>query len=106
MLGTARAREFCLLSPLIGAEEALRINLVNRVHPDSALRVQGAELAAQLARGPTFALGCVKDNLNAAAELPYGDALAVELRNFAACKDADAHRQAVRAFAERAEKTS
>ncbi|HEX8601120.1 MAG TPA: enoyl-CoA hydratase-related protein [Pseudoduganella sp.] len=100
LLGTSRAREFCLLSPLIGAEEALRINLVNRVYDDADLRQPGGELAAQLARSPTFALGCVKRNLNAAAELPVDDAIDVEIAMFAACKATDEHRQAARAFAE------
>jgi 2-(1,2-epoxy-1,2-dihydrophenyl)acetyl-CoA isomerase len=99
LLGTSRAREFCLLSPLIGAEEAPRINLVNRVYDDADLRKQGAGLAAQLARSPTFALGCVKRNLNAAAELPADEAIEVEIAMFAACKATEEHRQAVRAFA-------
>ncbi|MES2258397.1 MAG: enoyl-CoA hydratase-related protein [Pseudomonadota bacterium] len=98
LLGTSRAREFCLLSPLIGAEEALRLNLVNRLYPDAELRGQGAELAAQLARSPTFALGCVKENLNAAAELSADEAIDTEIRTFAAGKATDEHRQAAKAF--------
>ncbi|WP_075790868.1 enoyl-CoA hydratase-related protein [Massilia putida] len=106
LLGTSRAREFCLLSPLIGAEEALRLNLVNRVCADADLHGLGAELAAQLARSATFALGCVKRNLNAAAELSVDEAIDVEIATFAACKATDEHRQAAMAFAAKRVKTS
>jgi 2-(1,2-epoxy-1,2-dihydrophenyl)acetyl-CoA isomerase len=65
------------------------------------LRQQGAELAAQLARGPPFALGRIKGNLNAAAELSPDAAISVEIGSFVACRDTDEHRQAARTFAQK-----
>jgi 2-(1,2-epoxy-1,2-dihydrophenyl)acetyl-CoA isomerase len=64
LVGMAKAAELAMLGEQVGAAEALRIGLVNRVVPDSALASEAAELAERLARGPR-SLGLIKRALNA-----------------------------------------
>jgi 2-(1,2-epoxy-1,2-dihydrophenyl)acetyl-CoA isomerase len=101
LLGTTRAREFCFFSPVVEAQEALRIGLVSRVVPDAELEAQAYALARQLANGPGFALAQVKANLNAAAELAPEAAVAREEKSFVECRQHPDHREAARAFIEK-----
>lgn len=102
LLGATRAREFCLLAPLLDATEALRIGLLTRVCADAGLTEQTRQMALTMARGATFALGCIKENLNAASELSADQAIAIESANFARCRASEGHRRAVLAFAVKA----
>src|SRR5699024_9643485 len=54
-IGLQRAKELSLLAPIIDAEEAERIGLVNRVVPVEELDALVAEWAADLASGPPIA---------------------------------------------------
>jgi 2-(1,2-epoxy-1,2-dihydrophenyl)acetyl-CoA isomerase len=97
-LGPARAREFCLLCPTIRADEALTLGLLNRVHPPGELEQQVYAMAERLANGPTDALGRIKANLDAAADLAQEEYLALEADNFLAGRESPEHGEAVRAF--------
>ena len=101
LLGTTRAREFCLLCPVVGAEEALKIGLVTRVLAEADLESETYGLARQLASFPPNALGRIKDNLNAAAELSPDDAVEQEAKTFLECMRSADHREAVQAFLEK-----
>lgn len=59
-LGMARAKELVFTARMVAAEEALALGLVNHVVPDAELESRTAELAADLAEAPTFALGLAK----------------------------------------------
>jgi 2-(1,2-epoxy-1,2-dihydrophenyl)acetyl-CoA isomerase len=104
-LGTTRAREFCLLSPLIDAEEARHIGLVTRVCPDAELQGKTYELARRFAHGPGYALGQIKANLNAAYELPAEEATRREAESFYQCRQTSDHKEAARAFLEKRQPT-
>ena len=105
LLGEAKARAFCLLSPLVNGEEALRLELVHRVHPAATVMAEGMALAQELANGPTFALAAIKANLDAAVQLPRAEAMRLERENFLACRENDAHKAMVRArFTQKANK--
>ena len=101
LLGTTRAREFCLLCPVIGADEALKIGLVTRVLAEADLASQTYGLARQLASFPPHALGRIKANLDAAAELSPDEATRREAETFLECMRSADHREAVRAFLEK-----
>jgi 2-(1,2-epoxy-1,2-dihydrophenyl)acetyl-CoA isomerase len=70
LVGAARAAELAMLGDTVSAAEALRIGLVNRVVPDSALLAEAVGLAERLARGPR-SVGLIKRllNLSAASDL-------------------------------------
>jgi 2-(1,2-epoxy-1,2-dihydrophenyl)acetyl-CoA isomerase len=55
-----RAKELMLLNPVLSAEQAAGLGLVTEVVADDALAARAAEVARQLASGPTLAYGKVK----------------------------------------------
>ena len=78
LVGAARAAEMALLGDAVGAEEALRIGLVSRLVPDSALAVEAAAMAASLADGAAGATASTKRLLAAAFDVGLSDALEAE----------------------------
>src|ERR1700729_1598341 len=64
MLGSAKARELYLLSPVLTAQEALALGMVTRVVSDAEVESASRELAMSLAQGPTITLGYIKRNIN------------------------------------------
>ena len=99
-----RAREFALLSPVVGAEEAFRLGLVNRVIPDAQLEDQARILVRQLATGPTITIGHIKANLNAAEQgATLVQALDQEAIRHIRCSMTEDHQEAARAFVEKRE---
>src|ERR1700759_2006127 len=69
MLGSAKARELYLLSPVLTAQEALGLGMVTRVVPDAEVEASAHELAMSLAQGPTITLGYIKRHINNAESL-------------------------------------
>ncbi|MCC7275556.1 MAG: enoyl-CoA hydratase/isomerase family protein [Alphaproteobacteria bacterium] len=63
-VGLGKATELMLLGGMVEAEEALRLNLVTRVVPDAELEAETYALAGKLAKGPTQAIGAMKNARN------------------------------------------
>ncbi len=85
VVGLGRASELLFLGDVIGAEEALRIGLVNRVVPHDACIVQAREIAAKLAAGPAFAHGVTKQMLESEHTMPLAAAIEAEAQAQAIC---------------------
>ncbi len=64
LVGVAKAKELLFTGDLIGAEEALRIGLVNRVVPHDKLEEETRSLAMKMAERPAKALEIYKALLN------------------------------------------
>lgn len=97
-----RAREFALLSPVLKAEDALRMGLVSRVVPDAELDAHGLALARALADGPTITLGHIKENLNFAQHgATLAQALDHEAIRHIRCAMTEDHQEAARAFVDK-----
>jgi 2-(1,2-epoxy-1,2-dihydrophenyl)acetyl-CoA isomerase len=101
LVGTAKARELYLLGDVIGADEAHRLGIVNRLVDDEALREETAALAQRLADGPRVALGYIKKNLFAAETEPFQTVLDLEAEHQARCAFTEDHKEAVAAFNEK-----
>jgi len=101
LVGLGRAKELIFTGRPVGADEALRIGLVNRVVPAHDLATEAAELAGGLAAGPTLALGLAKQALNQAFERSTAEGMEAarraQRRTFASAD----HAEAKAAFAER-----
>jgi enoyl-CoA hydratase/carnithine racemase len=100
-VGSPKARELMFTSERVGAEEALRLGLVNRVVPDAKLADEALALARSLAEGPALALGAIKDNLDEALAVDFGQALDHEAERIVRMQGTLDHREAVRAFIEK-----
>jgi enoyl-CoA hydratase/carnithine racemase len=99
LLGRGRAAELLYLGDIIGAEEALRIGLVNRVEPDAEAAVARAEeWADKLARGPAFATAMTKKMIDSEGEMGLAAALEAEAQAQALCMQHPDFRTAHEAF--------
>jgi enoyl-CoA hydratase/carnithine racemase len=105
LAGSARARELMLLSERIEARRCEAIGLINRVVPDGQLRETAFALARQLAEGPAFALGRIKDNLDFALFSGLLDSMDREAENMVLAARTIGHKEAVRAFVEKRKPT-
>jgi 2-(1,2-epoxy-1,2-dihydrophenyl)acetyl-CoA isomerase len=101
LVGSARARELYYLSERIGAREAERIGLVNRVVPDEKLAAETRELAGRIARGPGVAYRYMKENLNRAVGGEVLECLDLEATHHVHTGLTEDHRNAVKAFVEK-----
>jgi 2-(1,2-epoxy-1,2-dihydrophenyl)acetyl-CoA isomerase len=70
LVGPAKAVELYLLSPTIGAGEALALGLVNWTCPAAELSTRAMDIARELADGPPLAQRFIKENLAAAHTAP------------------------------------
>ena len=74
-LGLAGALDFVLRKRIVGAEEALRLGLLNEVVAPDELMPAAMALAAELAEGPQVAMRMLKRSLYNAAEQTFTAAL-------------------------------
>jgi 2-(1,2-epoxy-1,2-dihydrophenyl)acetyl-CoA isomerase len=101
MLGSAKARELYLLSPVLTAQEALALGMVTRVVADAEIDVAAHELALSLAQGPTVTLGYIKKNINNAETLPLEACFDGEALHHSRCSETEDHKEAAKAFVEK-----
>ncbi len=101
LVGTAKARELYLTSPILGAEEAKSLGLVNRVVADAELEVTTRDFALSLAKGPRVTLGYMKKNLNLAERASLSELMDAEAIHHTHCADTDDHLEAAAAFIEK-----
>jgi len=101
LVGPARARELLFLGEKIGAEEALRLGLVNRVEDPEALRDATMRIARQLAEGPSVALRYMKQNLLCAELRTLEEVLQQEAFGMARCGRTQDAKEAALAFREK-----
>lgn len=101
LLGSARARELYLTSPVLTAKEAHAIGMVTKVVPDADIDAAAHELALSLAQGPSIALGYIKRNINNAEHLPLEDCFDGEAIHHTRCSDTEDHKEAAKAFVEK-----
>jgi enoyl-CoA hydratase len=100
-VGDARARELCMTGELIGADEALRIGLVNAVVPHATLLACVREVAAKIAGKGPLAIAAAKRVLLRGADVPLPIANELEATAFAALFGTTDQREGMRAFLEK-----
>jgi len=103
IVGLAKASELLMTGDFIGADEAHRIGLYNRVVPDGEALTAATELAEKLAKGPSFALEVTKDALNREASMDLVSALEAEAQIQAALMTHPDFRESYDAFVEKRE---
>jgi len=80
LVGYGRASELLMTGDFIGAQEALRIGLYNRVVPQETLEAETAAFVARLMRGPREGLRATKDALEREQSMSFEQALGHEAR--------------------------
>lgn len=103
LVGHARARELVYSGRRVGADEALRIGLVDAVTPSNGAHQVAAEVAARYARGPARALAAAKEAMNAAALGDIRRGLGVERDVFVGLFATEDQKEGMKAFLEKRE---
>src|SRR5262249_12298034 len=98
LLGSAKAKELYLLSPILKSDEAERLGLVSRVVPDAELDAATTALAQTLAAGAGVAQGYIKKNINSAENLSLSEVMDLEALHHTRCASTADHREAAQAF--------
>jgi 2-(1,2-epoxy-1,2-dihydrophenyl)acetyl-CoA isomerase len=101
LLGSAKARELYLLSPVLTAQEALGLGMVTRVVPDAEIDAAAHDLAMSLAQGPSITLGYIKKNINNAEQLSLEACFDAEALHHSRCSETEDHKEAAKAFVEK-----
>jgi len=101
VVGMGQAMRLVLSGELIDAVEALRIGLVDVVHPAAELRERTLEFARGMAAKSPVALRMAKSAVRAAAEMPLAAGLQYETELFVTCFASDDKREGVAAFLEK-----
>ena len=83
LVGPSRAKDLILTGRQVGAEEALRIGLVDEVVPPDELHERVFARAAELAKGAVVAQGLAKRAIDGGLDGPLADGLALEQELFA-----------------------
>jgi 2-(1,2-epoxy-1,2-dihydrophenyl)acetyl-CoA isomerase len=101
MLGSAKARELYLLSPVLTAKEAFDLGMVTKVVPDAECEAAAHELAMSLAQGPSIALGYIKRNVNNAETMSLEACFDGEAIHHSRAGETADHKEAAKAFVEK-----
>jgi len=101
IVGKGRALELLLSGEQIGAQEAHRIGLVNRVVPAGDLMAEARKLAAALAAKAPVAVSYILDAVNKGLEMPFGEAQIFEATLFGLVASTDDMREGTKAFLEK-----
>jgi 2-(1,2-epoxy-1,2-dihydrophenyl)acetyl-CoA isomerase len=103
LVGTAKARELYFTAEVLGAEEALKLGMVNRVVPAASLTEEVGAFAKRLAAGPTVAYSYMKAHLNLALKSDLRTILDRESYGQTLTGLTEDHKEAVKAFLEKRE---
>lgn len=102
-VGSSKALELLATNVTVGADEALRLGMVDRVVADEEFDAAWRSWAAQFAAGPQTALAYMKQNILDASRLSLADAMAIEAEHQVASSLTEDHREAVRAWIDKRE---
>ena len=101
LVGKGKAMELILSGAPIGASEAERIGLVNRVVPAAELMAEARKLAGQLAKNAPIAMRYIMTAINKGLEMPFAEACVFEATLFGLIASTDDMREGTSAFLEK-----
>ena len=101
IIGRDRAKGLIFTGERIGAEDALRLGLVDRIVPAATLMDEAVSLALTLAGKAPRALALAKMAINDGIDLPLDEALDLEAELFAQSADTADRREGTAAFLEK-----
>ena len=101
LVGRGRAQELLLTGDMIGADEAFRIGLVNRVVPAAELMAEVKKLAHTLAQKAPVAVRYILEAVANGADMAFADAQDHEATLFGLVSSTDDMREGTRAFLEK-----
>jgi enoyl-CoA hydratase len=100
-VGVGRARELCMTGEVLGAEEALRIGLVDVVTAPDELMTRARRTATVIAGKAPLAIAAIKRTILRGQDVPLPTANELEATAFAALFGTHDQREGMRAFLEK-----
>ena len=101
LLGRGLASYLCLSGELIGAEDALRAGLVEKVLPPEGLLDEAKRIAHVIAGKAPLAIAAVKRTINDGISLGISEGLALEALAFGTLVDTEDFTEGTKAFLEK-----
>jgi enoyl-CoA hydratase len=101
LVGKGRALEMLLTGEMVGAQEALRIGLVNRVVPREALLSESEALLRQMLANAPVSLRLTLEAVNNGLEMPMDEAQYLEASLFALLSTTEDKQEGTTAFLEK-----
>ncbi len=101
LIGVTKAFELMLTADKLSAQDALRMDLVNKVVPEEEVLKEAKEMAAKFAAGPTKAFGLTKRAINRAVFPDLDELLEYEAGLQEIAGRSDDFQEGVRAFVEK-----
>jgi 2-(1,2-epoxy-1,2-dihydrophenyl)acetyl-CoA isomerase len=101
LIGMANTLKMQYTGEPVPAQEAYRIGLVNEVTSDESLMERSLEFAVQLAHGPVFAMGLIKQMVQQSYDQSFHDALVLGAQAQAIARNTFDHKEGVSAFLEK-----
>ena len=103
LLGYGKAMEMTLTGEMVGAEDALRLGLVNKVVEPEDLEDAAMQMAEVIARKSPYTVKVAKRAVRASLDLPFTEGVLAERSEFVALFDTEDKEIGVQAFLERGE---
>ncbi|MBO60336.1 MAG: hypothetical protein CL440_09095 [Acidimicrobiaceae bacterium] len=103
LLGYGKAMEMTLTGEMVGAEDALRLGLVNKVVEPKDLGDAAMQMAEVIARKSPYTVKVAKRAVRASLDLPFTEGVLAERSEFVALFDTEDKEIGVQAFLERGE---
>jgi len=101
IVGLPKALELAMTGEVIGAEEALRIGLVNKVVPHEELIGEAQTLAERLAEAPPISLSFIKRAIYRNVHMSFSEALYFESWGQGVLRTTKDHKEGVQSFLEK-----
>jgi enoyl-CoA hydratase/carnithine racemase len=83
LVGPAKAKDIIFSGRFVGAEEALRIGMVDKVVPAAEVYAAARDWAGQFTSGPAYALRAAKEAIDRGLEVDLETGLEIERQHFA-----------------------
>jgi len=100
-IGIARARELCFTGSVFGADEALRLGIVNAVTPHAELLTRVSHVAKTIASKGRLAVAQCKRVLRTGSDVPLDIANEIETQAFGVLFGTDDRAEGMKAFIEK-----
>ena len=101
LAGLGMSKLLNLTGEMIGADEALRIGLVERVYPDAELQEAARALARQIASKAPLAVAAIKQAINRGQDMALADACMYEAALFGSIANSQDAKEGTSAFLEK-----
>ena len=101
VVGKSKAIEMILTGDILNAQEAYRINLVNKVVPATAVVKEAMGLAKKITEKGGVAIAKALEAINAGSDLPLAEGLAIELDGITGLAMTNDAREGILAFIEK-----